>query len=69
MTIETTNLVEKSTKLKPYCHHAGEDDYISVTEWSNGEGKTVEVTTRENKTIHLTWGEFQAITVLWNIAE
>lgn len=28
-------------ELKDYCHMCGDDDYMEVTEWSNGEGYDV----------------------------
>ena len=53
--------------LKPYCHFAQQDDYIEVTEWSNGEGYDVTIHNVDGiKNISLTFGEFQALTTLIN---
>jgi hypothetical protein len=54
--------------LRPYDHFAKQDDYIEVTEWTNGEGWDINIS-RERGDVHfsLTHGELQAVTVLANI--
>ena len=42
-----------------YCHLAKADDYIEITEWTDGEGFDVNINEREM--FSLTWGEFSAI--------
>lgn len=65
--IKIVELKETSTELSPYCHFARPENYISVTEWSNGEGKDIRISCVEGeKRISLTHGEFQALEVLWN---
>lgn len=48
--------------LKKYCYHAKDNDFIEVTEWSNGEGVDIQIS--DKKTISLTRGELDAITYL-----
>lgn len=65
--IKIVELKEISTELSPYCHFARPEDHISVTEWSNGEGKDIRISCVEGeKRISLTHGEFQALQILWN---
>jgi hypothetical protein len=45
--------------LKPYDYFAKENDYIEITEWSNGEGFDVDINARER--FSLTHGEFKAV--------
>ena len=45
--------------LKPYDYFAKEEDYISVTEWHNGEGYDIDLNGKQF--IHLTQGELEAI--------
>ena len=54
--------------LKPYCHFAKDDDYIEVTEWTNGEGVDIEISRSSGygKIISLTHGEWELIQVLVN---
>ena len=67
MTIQVSNRKAKFTELKPYCHFAREDDYIEVTEWTNGEVYDVTIHNVDGiKNISLTFGEFQALTALIN---
>ena len=49
------------SKLKEYDHLAGEDDFIEVTEWKNGEGFDVEIVSKLSTRFQLTWGEFTAL--------
>jgi len=67
MTIEVAQKRAIFSQLKPYCFHAGEDDYMEVTEWSNGEGYDI-VIDRKNGTerFSLTYGEWELLTVLMN---
>ena len=48
-------------ELKKHCIHAGNSDYIEVTEWKNGEGFDVEINAKINARFQLTWGEFDAL--------
>lgn len=49
-------------KLAKYCYCAKEDDFIEVTEWTNGEGVDIQI--NDNKHFSLTRGELDAIQYL-----
>lgn len=56
-----------SDKLKKYCYFSNDDDdFIEVTEWTNGEGFDVNIYTKNNKDklFSLTHGELDAINYL-----
>lgn len=41
---------------------SGENGFIEVTEWTNGEGWDIEISSKgRNERIQLTWGEFEGI--------
>ena len=67
MTIEVSQRRAVFAQLKPYCFHAGDNDYMEVTEWSNGEGYDI-VIDRKNNTERssLTHGEWECLQVLIN---
>jgi hypothetical protein len=46
--------------LEEYDHTAKGDDFLEVTEWSNGEGFDLHIS-RGEQAISLTWGEFAAM--------
>lgn len=48
--------------LKKYCVYAKDDDYIEITEWTNGEGWDINIS--DEKRISLTFGELEAINYL-----
>ena len=48
--------------LKKYDYLAKDNEFIEVTEWTNGEGITI--TIGDNKAIDLTYGELEAINYL-----
>jgi len=53
--------------LKPYCFHAGEDDYMEVTEWSNGEGLDIVIDRKgDTERFSLAHGEVECLQVLIN---
>lgn len=50
------------TELKPFCYLAGDDDYMEVTEWSNGEGFDLNISDKSgDRTISMTFGDFDAL--------
>lgn len=49
------------SELKKYDHFAGDNDFIEVTEWKNGEGFDVEISSKLPTRFQLTWGEFIAL--------
>ena len=67
MSIEVAQRRAVLSHLKPYCFHAGDNDYMEVTEWSNGEGYDI-VIDRKNNTerFSLTHGEWECLQVLIN---
>jgi hypothetical protein len=53
------------TPLEGYCYFARKDDYIEITEWSNGEGFDVSILSISGeKSFSLTGGEFDALNQL-----
>jgi hypothetical protein len=67
VTIQVSTRKATFTNLKPYCHFSKPDDFIEVTEWSNGEGYDVTIHNVDGvKNFSLTMGEFEALTVLIN---
>lgn len=60
--IDIYNRPAKFAVLKPYDHHAGEDDYVELTEWSNGEGFDIFMCSKnQNERFSLTWGQWDAL--------
>ena len=55
-----------SDDLKKYCCLAKDNDFIEITEWSNGEGWDVTINDRH---FHLTHGELEAINFLTKFLE
>jgi hypothetical protein len=65
MMIETYERKSKFALLKPYDFMSGENDFIEVTEWHNGEGFDVMLERKcgvEN--FSLTWGQWEAVQAL-----
>lgn len=61
--IEVKKVNEILSNLKQFDYLAQNDDYISITEWPNGEGYNI---TTNNKCFSLTHGELDAINYLTN---
>lgn len=51
-------------KLKQFEHCAKEHGFIEVTEWANGEGWDINISSHEDKLFQLSWGELDAIKAL-----
>jgi len=49
------------TELKKFCHFSNENDFIEATEWKNGEGFDVEISSVLHQRFHMTYGEFKAL--------
>jgi hypothetical protein len=50
------------TNLKDYCQFAKPSDFIEITEWTNQEGYTINVSScNDDKIFNITRGEFDAI--------
>jgi hypothetical protein len=55
------------SELKGYCIHAGDNDFMEVTQWSNGEGYDISINRKNSQEkFSLTFGEFDLLTVLMN---
>jgi hypothetical protein len=67
MSIEVSQRRAVFSQLKPYCVLSGPDDYMEVTEWSNGEGYDV-VISHQNSTesFGITHGGWELLQVLIN---
>lgn len=51
--------------LKKYCVLAGENDTIEVTEWTNGDGYDVTISSKDGiRNLTFTYGELEAINYL-----
>lgn len=60
--MEIKNRKSVIDKLSKYTYTSNDSDYIEVTEWSNGEGITVNI--NDNNTFDLSYGELEAINYL-----
>ena len=55
------------SELKGYCHLSGDNDYMEVTEWTNGEGYDIVIDRKSGvEKFSLTHGEWQLLQVLIN---
>lgn len=59
--MERANRKSVNDNLRKYDHLAKKDDFIEVTEWTNGEGWDITI---NDKVIPLTRGELDAIDYL-----
>jgi len=55
--------------LKDYCIHAGEHDFIEVTEWTNGDGVDVLISSKTGAFFQMTYGEARLLKKLIKILE
>jgi len=70
MSIKVDNRRSVFSELKAYCYCAGENDYIEVTQFSNGEGVDVNISRKAGEEkFSLTWGEWELLQVLMNYKE
>ena len=60
--MEITQRKSVNDSLKKYCVYAKDDDFIEITEWTNGEGWDINIS--DEKRISLTFGELEAINYL-----
>ena len=67
MSIEVSQRRAVFSELKAYCHLSGPDDYMEVTEWSNGEGFDIVIDRkRGSEKFSLSYGEWELLSVLVN---
>ena len=65
--IQTSKRRAVFSELKKYCHHSGSNDYMEVTEWSNGEGWDININRKSgSENFSLTYGEWELMQVLIN---
>ena len=65
MTIKEYKRNSKFTELKPYDYFAKDSDFMETTEWYNGEGVDVAVSSNTGEQhFSLSWGEWQALRAL-----
>lgn len=68
MSVEFYKRKSAFSELKNYCHLSGDHDFIEVTEWSNGDGYDIVVSTkRGDQHFSLTHGEIDLLQVLLKI--
>jgi hypothetical protein len=60
-TVEISNRRAIFSELAHYDHLSKPDDFIEVTEWSNGEGYDVEIASSPGSKFQLTHGQFEAM--------
>lgn len=59
--MEINNRKAVNTELKQFDYLAKDNDFIEITEWTNGEGWDITI---NDKTIQMTIGELDAINYL-----
>lgn len=59
--MEFRNRREVSSLLKTFCPGCSDDQYISICEWSNGDGWDIDI---NGKSIALSYDELEAINFL-----
>jgi hypothetical protein len=65
MTIKEYKRSSKFTELKPYDYFAKDSDFMETTEWYNGEGVDVAISSNSGEQhFSLSWGEWQALKAL-----
>lgn len=56
--------------LKKYCHISKDNDFIEITEWTNGEGWDINISSNNNDILFsLTYGQLEAINYLTKCLE
>ena len=65
--IQTSKRRAVFSELKRYCHMSGDNDYMEVTEWSNGEGWDINIDRKNgSEKFSITHGELELLQVLIN---
>jgi hypothetical protein len=65
--IQTSKRRALFAELKKYCHHSGDNDYMQVIEWSNGEGWDINIDRKnDGEKFSMTYGEWELLQVLIN---
>jgi len=50
-----------NSEIGDYCYLSKEDDFIEVTEWVNGDGVDVYLSSSGEQRIAITWGQFKLL--------
>jgi hypothetical protein len=70
MAIEVSKRLSVFSSLKDYCHHADKDSFIEATEWTNGEGYDINISSSSRQSnFFITHGERQLLQVLINFKQ
>ena len=70
MKYESTRVKNINARLKQFCYLSDDNDFISITEWVNGEGFDISIERKnESNIFQLTIGEVAAITFLTKAIE
>jgi hypothetical protein len=60
--IKNTVVKRKVAELNPFCHMAGPNDCIEITEWTNGEGFDIFIDRKNSQErFAITYGELEAV--------
>jgi hypothetical protein len=59
--IETYKRTATFSSLKPFDYLAKDEHFMEVTEWCNGEGFDIHLSSHDEQFFQLTWGEFKAL--------
>ena len=49
------------SEVDEYCYLSKEHDYIEITEWSDGDGVDIDVSSLGQQKMSITWGQFKLI--------
>lgn len=49
------------SEIGEYCYLSKEHDYIEITEWTNGDGFDIDITSEGQQKISITWGQFKLL--------
>ena len=70
MKYKVNNVKNVCADLKQFCYLAQDEDFITVTEWSNGDGFCINIDRKaSSQTLQLTRGEIEAIVFLTKALE
>ncbi len=62
--VEINNRTAITADLNGFCVYSKEHDFIEVTEWTNGDGFDILISSHNDKSFSLTRGQFDAIKTL-----
>ena len=49
------------SSLTDYCYLSKEHGYIEITEWTNGDGFDIDLSSHEEQYMRMTWGQFKLL--------